>query len=250
MRVAVVGGTGVVGRTCVDALRSAGHDPVVIARSTGVDVVSGDGLDDALSGADSVIDVANVTAIGRRASEKYFETATSNLLAAAERARVGHLVALSIVGCDRVDFGYYFGKRRQEDLVESGAVPFSILRATQFHEFAGQLIERTPRVPVPVIVVPRMRSQPIAAREVGAALADLAVGPPAGRAPDLAGPEVHEMPDLVRLVLRSRGSRRAVIGLRLPGATGRAMAGDGLLPQGEGPRGSETFADWLGSRTS
>lgn len=247
MRVAVVGGTGVVGRHVVDALRAGGHDPVVVARSTGVDVISGGGLDAALDGSAAMVDVSNVATISRAKSEAFFEKATKNLLAAGERAGVRHLVVLSIVGCDRVDLGYYFGKRRQEELARAGSIPLTVLRATQFHEFPVQLLERAPGGPV--ITVPRMRSQPVAAREAGVALADLAVGEPQGRAPDLAGPEVHEMPDLVRLVLRSRGSRRVVVAARLPGATGRAMAGGGLLPDAPGPRGTQTFAEWLGSQT-
>jgi uncharacterized protein YbjT (DUF2867 family) len=247
MRVAVVGGTGVVGRHVVERVRAAGHEPVVIARSVGVDVVAGNGLDEALAGAAAVVDVGNVAAVGRRRSEAFFEKATTNLLDAGARAGVGHLVVLSIVGCDEVDFGYYFGKRRQEQLALAGPLPVSILRATQFHEFPGQLLDRSPGGPL--LVVPRMRSQPIAAAEVAEALVDVAIGNPIGRAPDLAGPEVHEMPDLVRLVLRSRGSRRTVVGARLPGRTGRAMAGGRLLPDEPGPRGRQTFAEWLGSST-
>ncbi|HVW81781.1 MAG TPA: NAD(P)H-binding protein [Mycobacteriales bacterium] len=248
MRVAVVGGTGVVGRHTVEALRAAGHEAVVIARSAGVDVASGRGLDAALAGAKAVIDVGNIATVRRSAAEAFFDKATRNLLDAGAKAGVEHLVVLSIVGCDRVDLGYYFGKRRQEELVLAGPLPFTILRATQFHEFPGQLIDRTPPVPVPVNVVPRMRSQPIAAREVGTALARIVGEAPAGRAPDLAGPEVHEMPDLVRMVMRARGSRKAVIGVRLPGATGKALAHGGLLPDAEGPRGRETFAEWLAAQ--
>jgi uncharacterized protein YbjT (DUF2867 family) len=245
-----VGGTGVVGRHVVDALRAAGHEPVVIARSAGIDLVSGDGLETALAGAKVIVDVANIATASRAKSEAFFEAATTNLLAAGSKAGVEHLVTLSIVGCDRVDLGYYFGKRRQEELVLAGPLPFTILRATQFHEFPGQLIDRMPKVAavlVPVITVPRMRSQPIAAREVGEALGRIAGAEPVGRAPDLAGPEVLEMPDLVRLVLRSQGRKRPVIGVRVPGGMGRGLAKGGLLPDGTGPRGRETFAEWLGS---
>ena len=248
MRVAVAGGPGVVGRHTVAALRSAGHEPVVIARSQGVDVVSGDGLDAALEGVAVVIDVCNVAALGRARSEAFFDVATTNLLAAGQRAGVGHYAVLSIVGCDRVDLGYYFGKRRQEALALTGPLPASVLRATQFHEFPAQLLERAPGGPV--ITVPRMRSQPVASREVAAALVDIAFGEPIGMAGEIAGPEVHDMPDLVRLVLRSQGSRRAVFGIRLPGVTGRALAGGGLLPHNSARRGEQTFAEWLGSRTT
>jgi uncharacterized protein YbjT (DUF2867 family) len=248
MRVAVAGGTGVVGRHVVDVLREAAHDPVVLARSNGVDVVTGDGLDAALEGAAVVVDVCNTTNLSRAKSEAFFETATHNLVAAGQRAGVGHYAVLSIVGCDRVDLGYYHGKRRQEAVALAGSIPASILRATQFHEFPEQLIERAPGGPV--IAIPRWKAQPIAAREAAAALVELALGEPTAAVGEIAGPEQHDMPDLVRLVLRSRGSRRAVIGLRLPGATGRSLATGGLVPDGPGPRGRVTFAEWLRSRST
>jgi uncharacterized protein YbjT (DUF2867 family) len=245
MRVAVAGGTGVVGRRVVEAVRAAGDEPVVLARSTGVDLVTGAGLDAALAGADAVIDVSNVATSRRGPAAAFFEAATGHLLAAGERAGVRHLVALSIVGIDRVDLGYYAGKRRQEELLAGGAVPWTVLRATQFHEFPAQLLGRSRG---PVAVLPRMRVQPVAAREVAGALATLAAGPAAGMAPELAGPEVHELGELAGRLLRARGERRPVVSLRLPGATGRALAGGGLLPQGPGPRGQVTFAAWLAER--
>lgn len=245
MRVAVVGGTGVVGRHVVGSLRSAGHDGVALARSTGVDVVSGEGLDQALAGAQILIDVSDVAAISRSASERFFAAATTNLVDAGLRAGVEHFAVLSIVGCDRVDLGYYMGKRMQEAIALEGRLPASVLRATQFHEFPAQLLDRAPG---PLIPVPRMRSQPIAAREAAQALVEVALGSPAGMAGDVAGPEVHDMPDLVRLVLRSRGSRRFVLPFRPPGATGKALAGGGVLPGADGRRGRETFAEWLSAQ--
>ena len=242
MRIAVVGGTGLVGKFVVDAVRSAGHEPVVISRSSGVDVTTGAGLEVALTGASAVIDVSNVTTLNKKTSVTFFESASQNLLAAASATGVSHLVALSIVGVDRVDFGYYAGKLRQESLVLGGPVPASVLRATQFHEFAGQLLERSGG---PFAFVPRMKSQPIAAREVADALVDLAVGPPVGLAPELAGPEPLEMTAMVRQLLRARGSRRRVVPLWIPGAAGHGMTGGGLLPRGAGPRGKKTFGEWL-----
>lgn len=245
MRIAIAGGTGCVGR-CVDQrVRELGHEPVVLARSRGVDLVTGNGLSEALAEVDAVIDVANVTATSRKASEAFFEATTTNLLAAGHAAGVRHHVALSIVGIDRVDFGYYFGKRRQEELVLAGLVPATVLRATQFHEFAAQMIARGG----PITLVPKMLSQPVAAREVAGMLVDLALGEPAGMAPELAGPEPWAMPEMVRRLRDARGSRRPVLALRIPGAAGKAMAGGGLLPQGDGHRGELTFADWLVSQT-
>lgn len=242
MRIAVAGGTGVVGRCTVQAVRAAGHEAVVLARSTGADLLTGAGLEQALAGADAVVDVSNVATTRRSAAVTFFETATRHLLAAAERAGIRHLVVLSIVGVDRVDYGYYAGKLCQEELVLAGPVPGSVLRATQFHEFAGQLLGRTRG---PLALVPRMQVQPVAAREVGAALAALAAAGPVGMAAELAGPQVHELPDLARRLLRAEGERRVVLPVRVPGAAGRAMAAGGLLPTGDGPRGVLTFDQWL-----
>jgi uncharacterized protein YbjT (DUF2867 family) len=245
MRVAVAGGTGVVGHHVVTALEEAGHHAVVLTRSSGVDLEAGTGLDAALEGVTSVVDVSNVLTLSRGRSVAFFTAATGHLLAAEERAGVSHHVVLSIVGVGRVDFGYYEGKRRQEELVLAGQVPGTVLRATQFHEFAEQTLARSRG---PVAVVPRMRAQPVAAREVGAELARLAVGPALGQAPELAGPEVLEMTDMVREVVRRRGLRRVVLPLRVPGKAGRAMAQGGLLPTGAGPRGQQPFASWLAER--
>jgi uncharacterized protein YbjT (DUF2867 family) len=242
VRIAVAGGTGRVGKPVVEAVRAAGHEPVVLTRSNGVDVTTGAGLDRALDGASVVIDVSNVTTLGRRKSVAFFEAATGNLIQAGQRAGVTHLVVLSIIGIDRVDTGYYAGKRRQEELALSGGIPASVLRATQFHEFIAQLLERERG---PVALVPRMRSQPVAAREVASALVDLALGGPAGMAPGLAGPEPLEMTDMARRFLRAKGLRRVVVPVRVPGTAGQGMASGALLPTGPGPRGRETFGEWL-----
>ncbi len=241
MRIAVAGGTGLIGRMVCDAVAAGGDEAVVLARSVGVDVVTGDGLDAALAGVDAVIDVTNVTTLKRSEAVAFFEAATTNLLAAEEKAGVRHHVLLSIVGVDRVPWGYYAGKMRQEDLCAASPVPTTVLRATQFHEFADQMLARGG----PVAFVPRMRSQPVAAREVAAELVRLARGEAIGMAPEMAGPEVLDMGDMVRRLLRARGRRTPVLSVRLPGAAGRGMATGGLLPLGDGPRGRETFAQWL-----
>lgn len=241
VRVAVVGGTGVVGRHVTEALRAAGQHPVILARSVGVDLVTGRGLDAALAEVASVIDVSNVTAARRSAAVRFFETATSHLLAAGQRAGVSHHVVLSIVGIDRVDLGYYAGKRRQEEVALAGSLPVTVLRATQFHEFAEQFV----RGSSPIVLAPRMLSQPVAAREVAQRLVELVAAPAIDRAPDFAGPQSERMPELVRRLLAARGSRRRVLAVRVPGRAGRAMAAGGLLPVSPGPHGEQTFADWL-----
>lgn len=244
MRIAVAGGTGVVGRYVVAALAEAQHVPIVLARSTGVDITTGEGLDGALVGVDAVIDVSNVVTTRRRAAVRFFTAGTQQLLAAGRRAGVGHHVALSIVGVDRVDFGYYLGKRAQEELVLTATG--SVLRATQFHEFAAQIMARSAG---PLALVPRMRIQPVAAREVAVHLAALAAGPPVGLASELAGPQEHELVHIARRLVRHRGQHRHVLPVRLPGAAGRGMATGALLPAAPGPRGKLTFDQWLTNGT-
>jgi uncharacterized protein YbjT (DUF2867 family) len=205
--------------------------------------VAGTGLASALAGADAVIDVTNVAARSARVSAAFFERATANLLRAEQAAGVGHHVVLSIVGIDDATSGYYVGKLRQEELVAGGPVPWSLLRTTQFHEFAGQAAAQA-RIG-PVIVVPSMRTATVAAAEVAAALVALAEGPPQGRVPDLGGPHVSNLDDLVRRWLRATGDRRPVVGIRLPGSAGRLMRSGALLP-GPGARlGTQTFGEWL-----
>jgi uncharacterized protein YbjT (DUF2867 family) len=245
MRVAVVGGTGLVGRHVVRALRDAGHEPVTLARSQGVDVLTGRGLDAALAGVQSVVDVSNITTSRRAKAVEFFSRATQTLLAAERRAGVGHHVVLSIVGIDGIGWGYYEAKRRQEELALAGPVPASVLRATQFHEFADQMLARSRRGPL--AFCPRMRVQPVGAREVGAALAALSAEPAVGRAPELAGPEQHELVDLARRLVRARHERLLLVPVRIPGANGKAMARGDMLP-GPGARlGVQTFDEWLDS---
>lgn len=242
MRIAVAGGTGVVGRYVAARARDQGHDVVVMGRTKGVDLSTGDGLAGALADVEAVIDVSNVATVSAKKSVAFFETATRNLVSAGARAGVRHHLALSIVGIDRVRIGYYAGKVAQEAAVAAADVPWTVLRATQFHEFPAQLLGR---IPGPVVPVPTMRSATIAAVEVAEHLVRLATGDPIGMAPELAGPEVHDMPDLVRRELRRHGRRRLVVPVKQPGEAGRLMAGDGLLPVGECVRGVLTFDDWL-----
>ena len=171
-RVAVAGGTGLMGRLVVERLDAAGHEAVVLARSRGVDLLTGTGVDAALAGCSAVVDVTNVgTASGRR-SREFFGTVTDRLLTAGVRAGVGHVVALSIVGVDRVGLGYYRGKLHQEELLAAGPLPWTVLRATQFHAFAAQLADRG-RGRSPVVLVPRALSRPVDAAEVADRLAAL-----------------------------------------------------------------------------
>ena len=241
MRIAVAGGTGVVGRHTVDAVRAAGHEPVVLARSTGVDLATGAGLVEALAGAAAVIDTSNVTTNSSSKAVAFFGAVTRNLLNAAAKTVPTHVVALSIVGVDRVPFGYYSGKLHQEHLLAESDVPYSILRATQFHEFARQILDR---VPGPVAVMPKMLVQPVAAAEVARVLVELAVGSPVTMT-QFAGPQQEYLPDLGRRLLRARGSHKPVWPVRLPGKGGKAMASGANLPTGEYRCGRLTFQQSL-----
>jgi uncharacterized protein YbjT (DUF2867 family) len=249
MRIAIAGGTGTVGRLVTDIVLERGHEPIVLSRSTGIDLLTGDGLDAVLAGVDSVIDVSNTQAMSAAAAIRYFETTTRALLAAEERAGVGHHVALSIVGIDGSEkgYGYYQGKLAQERAVAAGAVPWTLLRATQFHEFAQQMTERMRFGPM--IVVPTMRSQPVAAREVAARLVELAAQPPAGRVADLAGPRVERMAELTRRYLRAQGARGRVLEVPLPGAFGRQMRDGSLLAGPDAQVAGPSFVEWLVART-
>lgn len=240
--IAVAGGTGVVGRRVVAALRERGVEVRVLSRATGFDLLTGAGLDQALDGVTAVVDVGNTPTTNAKRSIAFFEATTGNLLRAERRAGVDHHLTLSIVGSDRVDLGYYAGKRRQEQLVRASDVPWTILRATQFHEFAAQVIGR---MRGPVVVAPRARIQPVAAAEVGDMLATLALDGPVGTADELAGPEVHDLADLVRRLLHARHSHRLALPVRMPGEVGRGLAGGELLPRADGPRGRQTWDSWL-----
>ncbi|WP_137295136.1 SDR family oxidoreductase [Nocardioides dongxiaopingii] len=245
MKLAVAGATGVVGTHVVDVARERGHEAVALARSVGVDLTSGAGLVERLAGVDAVVDVTSTASQRRAVAEAFFGGVTTNLIDAGQRAGVGHHVALSIVGIDDVPSGYYRGKLLQERLLAAGAQPWSVLRATQFHEFAEQALHLA--AVGPFSFVPRMLSQPVAAREVAEALVDLAEAGPSGRVPDLAGPERLDVPSLSRRLVRARGLGRRVVGVRLPGAAGRAMRSGALTPGSDGPRGRTTFAEWLAS---
>ena len=234
------------GTPLVQALENRGHEVVVLARATGVDLLTGSGLAERLAGIDAVIDVLSTPTTSRRKAVRFFSTTTANLLAAEQAAGVSHHVALSIVGIDEVPFGYYQGKVAQEEAVTSGPVPWTILRAPQFHEFAAQLLDRTSVGPV--AIAPKMTSAPMAATEVAEQLADLATGDPQGMATPLRGPETLPMHDLVKRVSRELGPRKLVLTVGMPGAVGRGMTGGALVARDPAVVGTQTFDQWLETR--
>ncbi|BDZ40042.1 SDR family oxidoreductase [Microbacterium suwonense] len=244
MRIVVAGGTGTVGRHTVQAAHDAGHEVVVLSRASGADVQTGSGLDAALDRADAVIDVTNIMSLSAKRARAFFENGTRHLLAAEERAGVGHHVALSIVGIDDIDASYYAGKLAQERAVSAGTVPFTIARVSQFHEFAGQLLSGTRG---PFALIPRAPVRPVAAREVGAHLVRVAEQGPQGRATDLVGPRDEDLAELARRQLAFDGIRRRVVEIRLPGAYGRGLASGSLRGGADAEHARIDFDQWLHS---
>lgn len=252
MRVLVLGGTGVVGRLTVAELLRRGHDVRAVSRRGEAppgalgfagDITTGDGVAAAVDGVECIVDCANVTTTRAASAVRFFEESTRRVGELARAAGVGHYVVLSIVGIDAAPTGYYLGKLQHERAALAGPVPATVLRATQFHEFAGQVLQRTGFGPL--AVVPRMLTQPIAGAEVAAALAEVAEAPPAGRVPDIGGPRREQLVELARLLVRSRGERSRVVSLRMPGALGRAMrSGDLTLGAGGVVRGP-SYREWL-----
>ncbi|WP_353813483.1 SDR family oxidoreductase [Agromyces sp. SYSU T00266] len=243
MKIAIAGGTGTVGRHAVHTSRERGHDVVVLTRSNGIDLMTGAGLEGALDAVDAVIDTSNLTSTSAKAATEFFTTVTGNLHAAEAAAGVRHHVALSIVGIDRAPFGYYAAKLAQEHAVEAGPVPWTILRAMQFHEFAGQMLHAL--TVAGLHLAPRVRTQPVSAAEAGARLVELAEGPPVGHAPELAGPREERLDDMIRRLAETTGLRGPVIPVSLPMKQFRAMRRGDTLPGPGATLGRQTFDEWL-----
>lgn len=244
MKLAVAGGSGTVGRYVVEAAEAQGHQAVVLSRRAGVDLTTGDGLAAALGGVDVVVDCANITSMSGRRATTFF-TQVSRQLQAAAAAGASHLVTLSILGVDRVPLGYYRAKLEHERTAAAGPLPATIVRATQFHEFPAQLLQRSRLGPV--AFVPRLRSQPVAARSVGQFLVEAAVAGPADQRLAVAGPQPEDMVDLARRLTAARHRSYTVVPLRLPGRTLGAMRTGAILPapQDHATVMGPTFAEWL-----
>ncbi|KAA9085404.1 SDR family oxidoreductase [Microbacterium radiodurans] len=249
MKIAIAGATGIVGTHVHRIARERGHEVVPLSRSTGHDLEhaagTGSALADALTGVDTIIDVSGIQTLSRHRSIRFFESVSEALQTAGVAAGVRHLVALSIVGIDGVDASYYGGKLAQERAVQRGALPHTLLRATQFHEFAEQTMARGSLGPI--TLVPAARVRPIAARDVADRLVTLAEGEPLGRARDLSGPRDERLLDMIRRVIRARGIRRPTFEVRLPGLFGHAMESGHLRGTPDADRATLTFADWLDS---
>lgn len=246
IRVAVAGATGNIGARTAAVLERAGHPVVRISRSHGVDLVTGDGLDDALRGVDAVVDAVNCTATDPDEAVAYFGAATRNLLAAGERAGVRHHVLLSIACLDRVrGNAHYAGKREQERLVAAGPVPWTIVPATQFHDFAAMVTGWTERDGAAAVAP--LLLQPVDPDDVAAVLAELATGEPHGRYRDVAGPEPQDLVDMARRTAEARGRPLRLIPT-WSGPFGPEMAGEVMLPGPDARIAPTTFDQWLATQ--
>lgn len=245
MKLAVIGGTGLIGSQVVRKLNEAGHEAIPASQSTGIDLISGQGLDSALEGADVVIDASNSPTFDE-ASLDFFRASMSNLLAAGERAGVRHQVVLSIVGVDQVpQLDYYRAKTLQENLLRQGPTPYSILRATQFFEFVDAVLSWTSDGDT--VRLPSTPLQPIAAAEVVDALVEVSTGTPLGGIRDIAGPEVFPLDELGRITLAAQGDARTVTLDENAGLFG-AVTGDVLTAGSDARLAPTHYRDWLQQR--
>ncbi|NUP50526.1 MAG: NAD(P)H-binding protein [Catenulispora sp.] len=244
MRIAVAGATGNIGKLTVAALAEGGHEVVPISRAQGVDLSTGAGLDAALAGVDAVIDATNAPSGGAEETVAYFAATTGHLLAAEQRAGVRHHVLLSIVGIHAVEGNaHYAGKREQERLVEAGPVPYTIVPATQFHDFAEMIVGWTEQdgvAPISPLLV-----QPIAPADVADVLARVAVGEPRGRHADIAGPDKQDLVDMARRTLAVRGRDVKLVPTWDGPLFGLSMSGNVLLPGKEAWLAPTSFEAWL-----
>jgi uncharacterized protein YbjT (DUF2867 family) len=249
-RIAVAGATGRVGRHVVELLETGGHEVVRMSRSTGVDVVTGEGLDEALRGVDCIVDAATGSSSDERAATDFFTASTRNLQAAGERAGVSRIVVVSIIGIDRLSAGYNAAKLVHERAMLDGPIPVRILRASQFHEFVEELMAWGTQGDV--AYVPRMRTQLVAARTVAQALAALATGPDPspGDLPilEIAGPREESLVEAATLLASRRGDGLRVEGVSDPDNPDAPLVERGaLLPGPDAVLAGPSFEQWLDS---
>jgi uncharacterized protein YbjT (DUF2867 family) len=244
MKIVVIGGSGLIGTKLVNRLRQAGHEVVAASPNSGVNTITGEGLAEVLAGAQVVVDVANSPSFEDKAVLEFFETSGRNLLAAEAAAGVRHHVALSVVGSDRLpESGYLRAKMAQERLIKASNIPYSILRSTQFFEFAGG-IAQSATVGQTVRLSPALL-QPVMSDDVAEALADVTLGSPVNGTIELAGPEKLPLDEIVRRFLSAKQDPRQVIADVHARYFGTELNDQSLTP-GDNPRiGTTRFNDWL-----
>jgi uncharacterized protein YbjT (DUF2867 family) len=248
MKIVVIGGTGLIGSKVVAALREQGHEAVAASPRLGINSLTGEGLAEALDGASAVVDVSNSPSFEETAVLAFFETSTRNLLAAEAAAGVGHHIALSIVGIDRSpDNGYFQAKIAQEQLIASGPIPYSIVRATQFFEFIDGIADAA-TTGNDVHIAP-VAFQPIAADDVARAVAGVAVNAPLNGRLEIAGPEQLRFDEVIGRRLRARNDARQVIADPQASYFGSVPTENSLVPLNGAQLGKIRFEDWLNAAT-
>jgi uncharacterized protein YbjT (DUF2867 family) len=248
MKIVVIGGTGLIGTKLVHNLRKQGHEVVAASPSSGVNTLTGEGLAEALVGAEVVVDVANSPSFEDKPALEFFETSGRNLLPAETAAGVRHHVALSVVGTDRLlASGYFRAKMAQEELIKASAIPYTIVRATQFFEFVGVIAQSA--TDWQTVRLPPALMQPIVSDDVAAALADVATAEPKNGTVEIAGPELIRMDEFVRRFLVASKDARQVSTDPQARYFGIPVNDRSLVP-GDHPRlGPTRFADWLSSQS-
>jgi uncharacterized protein YbjT (DUF2867 family) len=242
MKFAVIGGTGLIGSRVVENLNAAGHQAVPHSLSTGVDIMTGQGLEAAVAGADVVINLTNSPTFDD-ASLAFFQTSMDNVLAASDKAGVGHFVILSIVGANQVpDLDYYRAKVLQENILKAGPIPYSIVRATQFMEFMDATLAMT--TDGDTVRLPRTPIQPIASADVSSIVAEVAAGSPLNGVVNIAGPDVYPLDELGRLTLTAKNDGRSVVTDDTAGMFA-AVHGDVLTARNDARIAPTHYTDWL-----
>ncbi|NUS56296.1 MAG: SDR family oxidoreductase [Streptomycetaceae bacterium] len=244
MKIVVIGGTGLVGSQLVRGLAEHGHEAVPAAPNTGVNTLTGEGLAEALAGADVVVDVSNSPSFADDPVMDFFRTSTANIVAAEKQAGVRHHVALSVVGTDRLqDSGYFRAKQVQEDLIKESGLPYSIVHATQFFEFVGGIADEATHGDT--VRLSNALIQPMASRDVAAAVGRVAAGAPVNGTVEVGGPEQFGLDDFVRTALAFRGDPRTVVTDPEARYWGVLLEKETLVPGPDAELGATRFQEWL-----
>ena len=244
IKIVVIGGTGLIGSKVVQNLRRHDYKVVAASPSSGINTITGEGLEDAMTGARVVVDVSNSPTFEAEAALKFFETAGRNILAAEKAAGVKHHVALSVVGTERLlASGYFRAKMAQEKMIKTSPIPYTIVRSTQFFEFVGSVVQSSTEGEI--VRVPDIQMQPIVSDDVAAAIADVAMAAPLNGIIEIAGPERIRLNDLVHQFLVARRDSRTVVIDRGAGYYGTPVNDQSLIPGDHPRRGQTRFEEWL-----
>jgi uncharacterized protein YbjT (DUF2867 family) len=249
MKIIVIGGTGLIGSLLVTELQDRGHEAIPASPNSGVNTLTGEGVAEALQGADVVVDVSNSPSFEDAAVLEFFETSTRNILEASAAAGIRHLVALSIVGTERLaESGYMRAKIAQEKLIEGSSIPYSIVHATQFFEFVKGIADASTYGDS--VRLPSVLWQPIAAADVAAAITNVTLGAPLNNTIEIAGPEQFRFDDAIQRGLRALGDPREVVADAHAPYFGAELSERSLVPGEHAELGATHFEDWLSQSTS